>query len=377
MDSLRHWTETMQVDGFRFDLASIFTRDSSGEVDLHDPPLIANISAYSEHTDRRAVAEAWDVASYQLGRAFPGVTWLQWNGKFRDDIRCAVRGDPGRVPDVMRRLYGSDDLFPDTLGESYRPYQSVNFVTAHDGFCLYDLVSYNRKHNEANGFGNQDGTDENFSWNCGWEGDAGAPERVLVLRRRQVKNYCALLLLANGVPMFVAGDELMQTQGGNNNPYNQDNEITWLDWDALQRNADVHRFFKLMIAFRKAHPSICRSRYWREDVRWYGPQAETDMSWESRTLAYALRGASEGDDDLYVMINLGEEEQTFSIQEWEHPLGGQSGGWLRCVDTWRPSPEDIAGPGQEPALDSHLYLVQARSVVVLRRPLGAQGQDPL
>ncbi len=370
MDSLRHWTELMRVDGFRFDLASIFTRDSSGEVDLHDPPLIAEISAFSERADRRVVAEAWDVASYQLGRAFPGVTWLQWNGKFRDDLRCAVRGDPGRVPDLMRRLYGSDDLFPDSLEESYRPYQSVNFVTAHDGFCLYDLVSYNRKHNEANGFGNQDGADENFSWNCGWEGDAGAPERVLALRRRQVKNYCALLLLANGVPMLVAGDELMHTQGGNNNPYNQDNEVTWLDWEKLQRNADVHRFFKLMIAFRKAHPSICRSRYWREDVRWYGPQAGTDMSWESRTLAYALRGASQGDDDLYVMINLGEEAQTFTIQEWERPPGGSAGGWLRCVDTWRPSPEDIAGPGQEPALDSRQYLVQSRSVVVLRRPQG-------
>ena len=192
---------------------------------------------------------------------------------------------------------------------------------------------------------------------------------MLALRRRQVKNFCALLLLANGVPMFVAGDELMHTQGGNNNPYNQDNEITWLDWERLQRNADVHRFFKLMIAFRKAHPSICRSRYWREDVRWYGAQAGTDMSWESRTLAYALRGASEGDDDLYVMINLGEEAQTFTIQEWERPRG-QRGAGCAASTPGGPSPEDIAAPGQEPALDSRLYLVQSRSVVVLRRPQG-------
>jgi glycogen operon protein len=368
MESLRHWTETMQVDGFRFDLASIFTRDQSGTVDLDDPPLIAEISSFADRTDRRVVAEAWDVDSYQLGQAFPGFTWLQWNGKFRDDVRCAVRGDPGRIPDLMRRLYGSDDLFPDGLEHSYRPYQSVNFVTSHDGFCLYDLVSYERKRNAANGFGNRDGADENFSWNCGWEGDDGAPADVLALRRRQVKNFCALLLLANGVPMFVAGDEFMHSQGGNNNPYNQDNPTTWLDWERLERNADVHRFFKGMIAFRKAHPSICRGRYWREDVRWYGLGAETDMSWASRTLAYALRGASEDDDDLYVLINLGTSEQEFAVQEWD------GGAWLRCVDTARPSPQDLVAPGEEPPLESPQYLVAAHSVVVLRRPAVARSE---
>jgi len=189
---------------------------------------------------------------------------------------------------------------------------------------------------------------------------------VLALRRRQVKNFCALLLLANGVPMLVAGDEFMHTQGGNNNPYNQDNPTTWLDWERLERNADVHRFFKGMIAFRKAHPSICRSRYWRDDVRWYGAGAETDMSWASRTLAYALHGASEGDDDLYVLINLGESERVFAVQEW------QAGGWLRCVDTARPSPEDVAAPGDEAALEGPEYPVAAHSVVVLRRPAVAR-----
>jgi glycogen operon protein len=362
MESLRHWTDTMQVDGFRFDLASIFTRDQDGTVDLDDPPLIAEISSFADHSGRRVVAEAWDVDSYQLGQSFPGFTWLQWNGKFRDDVRCAVRGDGGRVPDLMRRLYGSDDLFPDHLEETYRPYQSVNYVTSHDGFCLYDLVAYNRKHNEANGFGNTDGLTENFSWNCGWEGDEDAPPEVLDLRRRQVKNFCAVLLLANGIPMLVAGDEFMHTQGGNNNPYNQDNETTWLDWDRLERNRDVYRFFRGMIAFRKAHPSICRSRFWREDVRWYGAGAETDMSWGSRALAYALHGGSEGDDDLYVMLNFGDDALEFTVQEW------QEGVWRRCVDTARPSPEDLAEPGHEPVLEGPRYRMAARSVVVLRRP---------
>ncbi len=208
-----------------------------GSVNLYDPPLIAEIGQYARNADVRLIAEAWDISAYQLGRNFPGLTWLQWNGKFRDDARASSRSDPGMVGALMQRLYGSDDLFPDSLDDLYRPHQSVNFVTAHDGFCLYDLVSYNDKHNEANGNGNTDGTDHNLSWNCGWEGDENAPDDVMALRRRQVKNFCCLLMLANGTPMFVAGDEFMNTQRGNNNPYNQDNEITWLDWDLLERTA--------------------------------------------------------------------------------------------------------------------------------------------
>ena len=193
----------------------------------------------------------------------------------------------------MTRLYGSSDQFPDGLLDTYHAFQSVNFVTAHDGFCLYDLVSYNRKHNLANGWDNADGSDHNVSWNCGHEGDDGAPPEVLALRRQQVKNFCALLLLSNGTPMFCAGDEFMHTQGGNNNPYNQDNETTWLDWSLLDRNRDIHRFFKMMIAFRKAHPSIGRSRFWRDDVQWYGMGREVDWSDGSHHLAYCLRGASQ------------------------------------------------------------------------------------
>jgi glycogen operon protein len=254
LDSLRFWAREMHVDGFRFDLASIFTRRHDGSVDLEEPSIITEISSDPDFAHVRLIAEAWDVTSYQLGRAFPGSTWLQWNGRFRDEVRSFVKSDGGLVPVLMRRLYGSDDLFPGSAEDAYKPQQSVNFVTAHDGFTLYDVVAYNTKHNEANGHGGSDGTDEHRSWNCGVEGDANASAEVIALRRRQAKNFCALLMLANGTPMFCAGDEFLHTQGGNNNPYNQDNETTWVDWERAVRFADVHRFFREMIAFRKRHP---------------------------------------------------------------------------------------------------------------------------
>ncbi len=277
LESLRFWARTMGVDGFRFDLASIFSRAADGTMNVHEASMVSEISLLGHLFDVRLVAEAWDIGSYQLGRGFPGIGWLQWNGKFRDDVRAFVRGEPGKVGALMQRIYGSDDLFPDGLDETCRPYQSVNFVTAHDGFCLYDLVAYDRKHNEANGHGNTDGTDDNRSWNCGAEGDANAPPAVLALRRQQAKNVCALLMLANGIPMIVAGDEFLNTQRGNNNPYNQDNDITWLDWSRLEDNRDVFRFFKLMIAFRKSHAGIGRPVFWRDDVTWYGADGPVDL----------------------------------------------------------------------------------------------------
>jgi glycogen operon protein len=200
------------------------------------------------------------------------------------------------------------------------------------------------------------------SWNCGWEGDQEAPSGVLTLRRQQVKNFCSILLLSNGTPMFCAGDEFMNTQRGNNNPYNQDNEITWLDWDLLERHADVFRFFKLMIAFRKAHPSIGRSRFWREDVRWYGTGPAADWSASSRHLAFALHGASCRDCDLYVMINAGPDPLVFGVQE------GAARDWRRVVDTALPSPSDIVPDAEAVPLTSLEYLVQPRSIAVLIGP---------
>ena len=361
LSSLSHWAGKMHIDGFRFDLASIFTRTLDGSVNTVDPPLIAEIALLAYMRDLRLVAEAWDIGSNLLGRSFPGLTWRQWNGKFRDDVRAFVKGDHALVGPLMQRLYGSDDLFPEGPVEVYRPYQSVNFITAHDGFCLYDLVAYNEKHNEANGHGNVDGTNGNLSWNCGWEGDLGVTKEVMALRRRQIKNFFCLLMIANGTPMFCAGDEFMNTQRGNNNPYNQDNEITWLDWDLLELNRDLFRFFKCMIAFRKSHPSIGRDRYWRKDVQWYGTNGNVDFSPDSRFFAFHLSGGSLGDNDLYVMINAFWKDLQFSVQE------GHAGEWRRVVDTGLPSPHDIAETGKEERVPNLRYTVGGRSIVVLLR----------
>lgn len=361
IDSMAYWTREMHVDGFRFDLATIFTRDKNGRINLDDPPIISEISGLEDFASVRLIAEAWDPVSYQLGRNFPAITWLQWNGRFRDDVRAFIRGDRGKIGSFMTRLYGSNDLFPDSLAEAYHAYQSVNYTTSHDGFCLYDLVSYNAKHNEANGHHNQDGTDYNLSWNCGWEGDRGVPQEVMGLRKRQIKNFCCVLFLANGTPMFRAGDEFMNTQGGNNNPYNQDNETSWLNWDLLEKNRDIFRFFKGMIAFRKAHASLGRSRFWRGEVRWYGVGSEVDYGDDSHSVAFCLHGASQNDDDIYVMINAYWRDLQFTIQE------GQPVEWRRVVDTSLPAPLDFLEPGTEPFLQSLTYVMKTLSIVVLLR----------
>jgi glycogen operon protein len=364
MDSLRYWKQEMHVDGFRFDLASVFSRNADGSLNWGDAPIFSELAADPELSRLRLIAEPWDTSAYQLGRGFPGVTWLQWNGRFRDDVRRFVKSDPGMVPDLMRRIYGSDDLFPDTRAEAYHAYQSVNYVTSHDGFTLYDLVAYNQKRNWANGQQNQDGMDENYSWNCGSEGDEGVSTEVLALRRKQVKNFCCLLFLSNGTPMFRAGDEFLNTQCGNNNPYNQDNETGWLDWAQLRANQDIFRFFQNMIAFRKAHPTLSRSRFWREDVDWYGVGAGVDLSQNSHSLAFCLHGMSQGDDDLYVMINAYWQDLDFEIQE------GKAQEWRRIVDTADTSPDDFSASGVP--LKSSKYMVSSRSIVVLLRPRGAR-----
>jgi isoamylase len=358
MDSLRYWKREMHIDGFRFDLASVFSRNADGSIN-GEAPIFSEIAADPELSQLHLIAEPWDTDTYQLGRGFPGLTWLQWNGRFRDDLRRFVKGDPGMVPDLMRRLYGSDDLFPDNRPDAYHAFQSVNFIASHDGFTLYDLVAYNNKHNEANGHNNTDGMNSNYSWNCGQEGDEGAPESVLALRRKQVKNFCCLLMLSNGTPMFRAGDEFLNTQFGNNNPYNQDNETGWLDWSQLQKNADIFRFFKNMISFRKSHPALGRSRFWREDVSWYGAGPASDLSNDSHTLAFCLHGASQGDNDIYAMINAYWEELEFQVQE------GTPQEWKRIVDTSLPSPGDFSIDGVP--LAQTKYKLAPRSVVVLLR----------
>ena len=348
VDSLRYWASEMGVDGFRFDLASVFMRDDAGNLNYQDPSIISEISSDPVLAGVRLIAEPWQGefgSGYVLGRAFPGLTWQQWNGKFRDDIRRFVKGDSGLVSSLSTRLHGSTDLFPNDLPNAFRPHQSVNFVTCHDGLCLYDMVSYTN--------------DGQASWNCGWEGEASVPPEVAALRKRQIKNFCSLLMIANGAPMLVAGDEFMNTQRGNDNPYNEDGELVWLDWRRLGGNPDIFRFFKTMIAFRKAHPSIGRSTFWDDDVRWHGVTADPDESYNSHTLAFLLRGGRLQDADIYAMINCYWEDLAFTVQE------GRADEWLRVVDTSLDSPKDILEPGGEEPIASLRYTVRARSVVVL------------
>jgi len=372
VDSLRYWVSECHIDGFRFDLAGIFSRTADGSIDRQQPPIIEEITSDPLLANARLIAEPYDLNSFELGRSFPGHTWLQWNASFRDTVRRFVRGDNGTISDLMTRLYGSElDLFPANRESANHAYQSVNFVDCHDGFCLYDLVSYNAKHNQANGAGHEGGTDDNLSNNCGSEGDVAPPSvSVLSLRKLRIKGFFALLMLSNGTPMFVMGDEVLRTQGGNNNAYNQDNATSWLNWSLLAQNADVYRFFKLMIAFRKAHPSLARSRFGGSDITWYGVQGNPDQGFTSHTLAFCLSdpegfGAPSGPGNghagpsIYVLANFYDQPLTFDIQQ------GTAGSWRRVIDTSLATPNDVADPGTEPVLAGLTYTANAQSVVVL------------
>jgi glycogen operon protein len=347
VDSLRYWIQETNIDGFRFDLASIFTFAEDGSLNLDDPPIISEITSAPDLGNVRLIAEPWtaDGSANTMGRTFPGVTWRQWNAQFRDGIRSFVKSDDYLVADAMTRLYGSTDLFPDDLVNSYRRWQSVNYIDCHDGLNMCDLVSYTN-----NGY---------RSWNCGFEGTTGTPPDIARLRRQQIKNFCCLLMLSNGTPMFVAGDEFMNTQVGNGNPYNQDNEITWLNWSLADENSDILRFFKIMIMFRKAHQSIGRDIGWGEDVTWYGPISTLDPGSTSHALAFHLLGGSVGDADLYVMINSYWNNVQFSIQP--------RGAWNLIIDTSLASPADIVEDQDAKPVDDAMLTVAPRSVVVLVR----------
>jgi glycogen operon protein len=355
-DSLQYWVQELHVDGFRFDLASIFTRGESGEATPSDPPIFGQIAANVELAKVRLIAEPWDAAgAYQLGSRFPGQLWMQWNARYRDTLQRFVRGDLGIVPELMTRLYGSSDLFPDRCLEACRPWQSINYVTSHDGSTLYDLTAYNEKHNEANGHDNADGAQE-YRWNCGQEGEHDLPADVLQRRKQQVKNFFCLLMLSAGTPMFRMGDEFLQTQQGNNNPFNQDNATTWLDWGRLEEHRDLFDFFQQMIAFRKAHPSLGRPHFWRDDIRWYGPRGPVDLAWQSQTLAYCLRGGEVEGGSLYGMINGSAQEVDFHFGE------KPTSPWRLAIDTTRPGAGPLTdGPLPVATVD---WSVPARGVVV-------------
>ncbi len=356
LDSLRYWRKEMHVDGFRFDLASIFSRNPDGSISFEEPPIFGIIGSDPDLANARLIAEPWDaVGTMQLGKKFPGVIWMQWNSLFRDDVRRFVRGDNNLVSDIINRIYGSEDLFSDDLENAYHAYQSVNYVNSHDGFTLYDLVSYNQKHNIANGHNNTDGAQENYSWNCGKEGSEDVPAEIMELRKKQAKNFCVLLFIANGTPMFVAGDEFLRTQKGNNNPYKQDNEISWINWNLKKENEDFFLFFKKMIAFRKKHPSLSRSHFWRKDAQWFGVNGKPDYSYYSKTVAFYLKGAAENDNDIYVMINAHWEALYFAFQV--------SGSWRRIINTGIEAPNDFIEEDVE-IITSETYSVAPRSICV-------------
>ena len=370
VDCLNYWAAEYHIDGFRFDLASILGRDPSG-APLTNPPLLESLAFDPILGKCKLIAEAWDAGGlYQVG-TFPAYgRWAEWNGKYRDSIRKFLKGDMGMVGDMAQRLQGSPDLY---WGRG--PTASINFITCHDGFTLRDLVSYNNKHNEANGENNNDGANDNNSWNCGWEGptdDSG----INALRERQMKNAVAMLLVSQGVPMVLMGDEMARTQQGNNNTYCQDNELNWLDWTLLQTNAELFRFFKTCIALRHAHP-VLRNRYHFHnvdyvnsgypDISWHGTQAwNADWSGISRVIAFLLCGkhAKQGtvsDDYLYVAMNMYHEALEFEIPGL--PANMQ---WHVAANTGAKSPEDCWEPGKEPLLnDQQRILLGDRSVCIL------------
>jgi glycogen operon protein len=362
---LEYWVREMHVDGFRFDLASVLARGEDGRPMYH-APVLWNIEFSAVLSRTRIIAEAWDAAGlYQVGD-FPGFRWAEWNGRFRDSIRRFVRGDPGLLGEVASRVTGSSDLY----GPGGRlPISSINFVTCHDGFTLHDLVSYERRHNEANGEHNRDGHAENLGCNCGTEGPTDDP-RILGLRRRLARNHLALLMLSQGVPMLLAGDEVLRTQRGNNNAYCQDNEISWFDWSLTGRNADFLRFTRELIRLRRRHRSLRRDRFLTglpgsgagglPDIAWHGRDSARPDWHDPRGhyLAWTLAGRDADEPPLHIICNMGAEAHAVSLPELEAAC------WHVAIDTALEPPRDIAPPEQQARAEGG-YSVAPRSVVVL------------
>ena len=367
---LHYWVADMHVDGLRFDLASIFGRDAQGNV-LVEPPIVEMIAEDGLMADTKLIAEPWDAAGlYQVGDFPYGHRWSEWNGRFRDDVRRFWRGDAGMAGDLATRLCGSADLYQRARRG---PRHSINFITCHDGFTLADLVSYGAKHNEANGEGNRDGMSENLSWNCGVEGFSSDPG-IVRLRRQQAKNLMATLLLSQGTPMIVAGDEFLRTQRGNNNAWCQDNDLSWINWSLREENADFFRFTQQMIALRKRHTALRRRHHYRgtgpdgnlkPDIIWHGVEPnDPDFSVGSRVLAYCLDGTQtdrEPDRDFYIACNAWREPLLFRI-----PVSPTGRPWKRVIDTAQPSPFDFIAEDLGPVVPfGTRHVVAPHSMIVL------------
>jgi isoamylase len=362
VDSIRYWVEEMHVDGFRFDLASILARDSSGHV-LANPPVLWDIESDPSLAGTKMIAEAWDAAGlYQVG-SFVGDSWREWNGRFRDDVRSFFRGDERSAQNFADRILGSHEIYRRKEREAE---QSVNFVTCHDGFTLNDLVSYNHKHNEANGENNRDGGDDNKSWNCGLEGPTDDPA-IEELRNRQVKNFLTVTLLSLGLPMFLMGDEVRRTQSGNNNAYCQNSELNWFDWSLLEKHAELHRFVKLLIArrvLRYSDPERQRTSL-TELIAigvkgWHGTSLnQPDWSDHSHSIAFSAEMPKQN-AVAHFIFNAYWEPLSFELPHTQH---GQQ--WRRWIDTSLPAPHDIAPWQESPVVDEQRYQAGPRSVVVL------------
>ena len=360
---LLYWVEEMHVDGFRFDLASALARGEDGNP-LYHAPILWAIELSPVLRRSHLIAEAWDAAGlYQVGD-FPGFRWAEWNGRYRDLMRSFVRGDPGLIPEVATRLAGSSDLYQP---RERLPTNSVNFITCHDGFTLWDLVSYEHKHNQANGEGNRDGSDQNISWNCGVEGPTDDPA-ILALRQRQARNCIGILMLSQGIPMLLSGDEILHTKGGNNNTYCQDNAVSWFDWDQVAAQRPMFDFVRGMIALRRRHPSLTRTRYLTgrpepgqalPDITWHGVDLN-EPGWDNpqnRAIAFTLAGVSADEPPLHVMLNMGMEPLEFAVP----PLPDRC--WTRAIDTV--DEPGVFPPDSVAPLHNGRIRVGTRSLVVL------------
>jgi isoamylase len=364
VDSLRYWVETMHVDGFRFDLASILARDSTGQV-MPNPPVLWDIESDPVLAGTKLIAEAWDAAGlYQVG-SFIGDSWKEWNGRFRDDVRSFFRGEEGFVGRLADRFLGSPEIYGHKEREAE---QSVNYITCHDGFTLNDLVSYNQKHNEPNGEDNRDGTNDNRSWNCAVEGPCGDPE-IEQLRERQIKNLLAVTLLSLGVPMLLMGDEARRSQRGNNNAYCQDNEASWFDWSLVQKHAGLHRFVQLLAARRALRKmgGGCHQLSLNQLLRgakkaWHGVKLH-QPDWNPRSHSLAL-GAEVPEENLsfHIIFNAYWEALEFELPAKMHPTGNS---WRRWIDTSLNSPQDIQDWPAATVVTGRTYRAEPRSVVVL------------
>jgi len=357
MNVLRYWVMHMHVDGFRFDLASVLGRDEHGNI-LRTAPLLDVIAEDPMLRDVKLIAEAWDAGgAYQVG-SFSTQRWGEWNGRFRDDVRRFWIGDAGMMGLFASRICGSSDLYQ---GSGKGPGSSLNFVTSHDGFTLNDLVSYKQKHNDENGEYSRDGSDANYSDNCGVEGPSDDPA-VEGMRNRLIKTFLLTLFISRGIPMLLGGDEFRRTQLGNNNAYCQDNEMSWFDWSLVEKQKEIHRFTRGMIAFRRAHSALRKEVFYTDaDIKWFAPNGATPDWMDQRQKSFACLILGQSEPDLFLMFNADSRSVDFSI-----PALPGSQIWRLAVDTARTAPDDLYEAGNEPSMQGQIsFRVEPRSSAIL------------